>query len=445
MTVFVDDSATGANDGSDWNDAYTSINSADGAASAGEEIWVANTHSETLTSVALNFSNGTILDPVKVLSIAPSGASGGTLTRGATVQTTAADSGTHTLQLQGEAYFWGMDFLAADDITIGVNVTHWQYFENCVIGWNFDRGAGAVFNLGPGTSAIPARLFFKSCTWDQSARATWSAARLRRETIIEIDDLTIDPATTTNADLFDNITTNGSNYVTVRGSDLSDFTDICDGGNDYHITISQCEIASGAGISGTVSQDNTLVIENSTDGTLGNPSVPAFGLQHYEDYWGTIDMTTTQRRTGGADDGEQANEYSWNMTSSANTAELYSPLISPPMIRWVDAGASQTVRIYLAAAIAIQDDEFWIEVVSPMETAAPNTTAEGRWQTTRIDPIATPANLTADGSTWTGAGTTEEQRCDVTISPAVAGPVTVRCYLAKPSQTVYVDPFIDII
>ena len=39
--IFVNASATGANDGSSWSDAYTDLQSALGQASPGDEIWVA--------------------------------------------------------------------------------------------------------------------------------------------------------------------------------------------------------------------------------------------------------------------------------------------------------------------------------------------------------------------------------------------------------------------
>ena len=78
---------------------------------------------------------------------------------------------------------------------------------------------------------------------------------------------------------------------------------------------------------------------------------------------------------------------------------------------------------------------------SPSEEVSP--TSRNKFRTTKPEPLATPTALTSDTSSWTGTGVGTKQKVEVAISPTIAGTVTVRCYLAKPSTTVYVDPKIS--
>jgi hypothetical protein len=158
------------------------------------------------------------------------------------------------------------------------------------------------------------------------------------------------------------------------------------------------------------------------------------------DLEGTIATSTARYRSSGAHDGSQANAYSWEMTSDADASDFIAPLISPPITRWVQAG-SQVLKIYVASGVTLQNDELWIEVLSPSTAGI----AAANYQSSRADPLATPADLTTDSSsTWTGAGVGTKQYATVTIVPTIPGPVVVRVHLAKPSTTVYVDPVIEV-
>ena len=73
MPVYVRSSAGGANSGADWANAFTSIVSAFTVA-AGDTVWVANDHVETVTagaSLTLNFSNSLTNNRVRVISVLP--------------------------------------------------------------------------------------------------------------------------------------------------------------------------------------------------------------------------------------------------------------------------------------------------------------------------------------------------------------------------------------
>jgi hypothetical protein len=175
----------------------------------------------------------------------------------------------------------------------------------------------------------------------------------------------------------------------------------------------------------------------------GTISAPVVGPKLITDTAGTIASDLTRWRDTGADDGENANGYSWAITGNANALDFDGYIVCPPITRKVAAGASQVVTVFVASGVTLQDEEFWIEVDSPSEAGSP--TAASAYRSTRRLPLAAAANLTTDGaSTWNGAGVTTKQKCSVTISPTVAGFITVRVFLAKASTAVYVDPIIDI-
>jgi hypothetical protein len=83
-----------------------------------------------------------------------------------------------------------------------------------------------------------------------------------------------------------------------------------------------------------------------------------------------------------------------------------------------------------------------VDLIGPNDAA---TDSLGVRQTTRPDPMATPANLTTDASsTWNGADVTTKQQIDVVYTPDKPGPITARVYVATPSERVRIDPKIYI-
>lgn len=162
-------------------------------------------------------------------------------------------------------------------------------------------------------------------------------------------------------------------------------------------------------------------------------------IEFYEAcYEGTVEDETTIVRSGGL-------ATSWKMVSSANVKEYIQPLISPPFSIWNSAtGSAKTITVYIYNATAdLDDDEVWIEVEYPANDGGKglivfDRAGCGAGFNTR-NPLATPAAQADDTSTWNGSST-YSQKLQVTFTPALAGPITVRVHLAKASTTMYVDP-----
>ena len=198
-------------------------------------------------------------------------------------------------------------------------------------------------------------------------------------------------------------------------------------------TLRRCKLQTGYSI-GTLNAFSQVSLEACESSNLSNASINAI----LADPYGVSESVSSVYRSSGASDG--ITDYSFKFTSNSNALESYLPISSFSFAKYVNAG-SQTITVYLAGGASLNDDDFWIEVQSPSEETSP--TAQGKFRTTKPDPLATPAALTSDTSSWTGSGVGTKQKIEVAISPTIAGTVTVRCYLAKPSTTVYVDPKIS--
>lgn len=422
-TIYVDSNATGSNDGTSWANAYTSIASTASAA-AGSEIWVASNHSQT-GALSVSYTNATIAAPIKILSVSSVDDS---LTAGASLISTGVDD----ISITGLGlFFHGITFDSGDDISIGSGDSS-TAFESCTF------NSTDALNLG----GVGGFLQLIGCTIDRQDVGAFSIQVGGDGAVVKIKNCSFaESGSPTNALL--NVITNGS-LITIEDSDLtnvsSDFFNSPSGKSGF-VLIRRCKLPSSYTLhSSSITQKSFIILlENCDDGVI---AVAPLGITKCESFTGSCSTVLTQYRSGGADDGSNVNPYSWRMQANSNAAEIYNPLESPSIARWVGVG-SQTVTVYVASGETLNDDDFWIEVSSPDEGGS--ATARGTFSTTRVAPLATPAALTTDAvSTWNGTGVGTKQKVSVSINPAVAGPVTVRCFLAKPSTTVYVDPKIEV-
>ena len=444
MPVYVDSAASGANDGTSWTDAYTAIASTLSVA-AGTQILIDDGHSEDLGSgsVTLDWTNGTMDSPVEIYSVDKADDS---YSPGAYIYN--GGSSNIDLKFEGNIRVFGLTGKCRRFLYMNsANAKTFQRYEDCTFGWAGGTGSKA-FQIG--RNSKPSELtHYISCHFD------CSGASISRNFICQNAEFVFENCTfteyagTPSSELF---TIGGVDCsLTLRGCDLSDLELSTKGflvwqatEANFKVLVQACKLPSAVlWIDGTPGsgqfRQSMLLVEGCTDGTI---SVPELGLTYKETQQGVVQSDLSRYRTGGADDGYQANAHSWEMVSSSMVGETTLRLEAPELRRWVDAG-SQTITLYFAGGATLQDDEFGIDVCSPSEAGSPTTRCAV--VSTRMTPLGTPANLDADGSsTWNGSGVGTVQKIDVAIAPTVAGWVTVRPWLAKPSTTVYIDPRIAV-
>jgi hypothetical protein len=445
---FVWSGATGANDGSSWADAYTSLMRDWGAEGsftpATDFIYVRSVHSETSSSTLT--MTGSVADttaPCRVICCvgATTGTSPGNLATGADVNT---DNVAGHVVLDNGLYVYGVEFYSKNEIFLGEDPTDQDIvLEDCRL--ELTGTATDYINIGDVSSSDAQKVVWKNVTidfaingqgiWVRHVTFSWIGGTCERD-----------------ADTLLRVPAQGSKgNILLSGLDLSTLTSsaLCSGSAsvnaDRLIVFSRCLLATGATILNASIKEPGYRVE-AYHCQIGTDADPAYQMA-VEDARGLIITDTARYRTGGASDGERTNPISWDMdTASAGTLRGYPghALESPPIAAWTDGDGttSHTYRIYFASDATLQDDELWIEVELPNDAA---TNPKASIVTNRVAPLSSAANHPTDGgSTWTGTGVGTKQYMEVSHTPDKPGPVLARIFMAKASDHVYIDPQIVI-
>lgn len=428
---YVDSVAVGLNDGTSWTDAWTSIDSALTTVAAGEIIYVDDGHSENLAASKTWTITATAGNPYQILSVDKADDS---LSSGAVIQATG---GNYDLIFAGSVYIYGLDIQAGGFMRLDPGASGQTTVENCTLTVSVNM---ASEDLILGNTVEQSRvLFFDTNIYldGTSSYILYTHFRWRNGTLT---------------------TDSTQNFIFAQAADGCDLRVT---GVDVSAHNSPLTNSPSSGYATGVKSFENCVIHASTSSVLdavpaglitvarmhhcqsGTDADPSYALEE-RSYFGIMKVDTARYRTGGASDNERTNPISYEIVSNANCKEIYAFAESPPIAAWTDGNGttSHTYTIYFASDATMQDDEVWMEIFLPNDAT---TSSQAARQSTRMNPQSTPANITTDGSsTWTGTGVGTKQKLSVSYTPDKPGPVVARVHLAKASDTIYVDPLIEI-
>jgi len=438
--IFVDSAASGAADGTSKTDAYVTLAAASGSTpGAGDVIKVSHTHSETGTaSVTLNF-DGTEAQPVWVRSI---NFSGDAYTKGASIR----KSGGGDISITGQdCIYQGLTLVSGDDILMTGSTLAVQ-FRDCTIG----TAGGSSSQISTGNSAGQ-MLIFEDCIFEFANSATQI---LTGSTSVSH---MIFRGGSVSGSITNFIQTNSnarSLKVDMEGMDLTSVTNIFDvnGGSnpvDFTARLVKCKLNASVNITTAPLTPWKRVRVDAIECQIGTITTAAFNHQHIEKQ-GNSFTSTARYRTGGADDGEQANAVSQEVTALASqTFKGFQSTYFDIGVYLDTSGTSKTFTVHCAhnavgsgTAGALQDDEMWLEILGPSEKATSD--AQGFHDANRHDPSVTPSDLTSEsGGTWTGTNVGTKQSANVVYTNEIEGFVQIRVHIATGSGSdvvVNVDP-----
>ncbi|MGI9502353.1 MAG: hypothetical protein ACR2RE_04770 [Geminicoccaceae bacterium] len=414
-TFFVDSNAAGANDGSSFADAFTSISSVviGGASppSGGDLILIASNHSEALAAEVTFGNAATDVERVLYISV---NSSTEAFEVGASI-TSTADFNFDNCNMWGVTLSTTsrLDTVAAGGSLINLcdfTGSRFDFAGNCVIeDTDIETTLNniAIRNVGSGA------LTMRGGSWTASAvnaNQNLTSFAGSRGGVIELIG------------------------VDVSGVPAGRFVEASGGThNGGRLRMVGCLLNANTTIIANPANESDVEAEiiNCGDST----STVALSDFRYLSRRGSCVMDTTRTRTDGASDGET--DYSFRMTGTAeNTRKSVLPVKSGVygITRWVQPGDTN-LRIHIAhdavgsgTAGVLQSDECWAEYFGPSQLVPANPLLNRI--TSKTEFGVTPTDLTTDTDTWSGTEVGTRQRIDIAINPTEAGYAQVFLFFA---------------
>lgn len=438
--IFLDHTATGTADGSNWANAYTDIVSAIAAMVAGDRLVMAYTHSEL---IAGNVTLGFALTDVWVITSSVSGVSDVTYTK-ATAVNVATTGSSDTLTISGHVTFAGVWFEAGFDLKI-TGIQQRRVFWDSTLKWNrASSGGSLLFNSNHRGS-----IYLRDCLLHNLSTVSVTYN-------VELDSPTFNFEMIGGSIVSDVVTYSGLNYI--FGHRNSDTSVVCVGVDMSGIscgTLTRKVTSYNIGYEqyhNCILNSNTTNFKYDSDDFYGNKeylevvncsSTDAKTQYFRETPTGIVESDTTVYRVGGAQ--VRSTPISQNARTSTSITDFYRPhrfLLSHIML---DTSSAKTVTAEFArndSTTPLTDAEVWLEIEYDDGTSTIAVVDSGRV----ADITTTPTNQPTSVETWAGlGGTSITQKCSVTTTVTGSNSVARIWFCVAPLSTaLYVCPKVEV-
>lgn len=452
FNFYVRSGATGAQDGSSWQNAFRTLTAATAAASVTTPlnsssggvrpvtIWVASDNAESSSSPSIVMGS-VVNNPLRIISALSTGSvppSSSDIVSGATVTSTSVFSIT-TSSSVAYGYFFGIVFNSGNTLNILTGATGAAIltFDSCTLKSTGTTGISILSNV----SSQGSRFFFINTT----VRFSNAIASMQIGSGVYVFKNTasfVDIAGTIPTNLITNTGAISCANISLYGIDLSGISTktLLSFGGRTQFYMEDCKLPA----SFTFASAGTF-FEGVNNFVAVNCDSSATSYRYYkQNYSGIIQQETTIVRTSPTpvcSDGTTT--FSRKLVSTAST-QWFDPLESGVVMFWNESTSAQTITVpVITDGVTLTTADAWI-VVEYMGSAA---TPQATFLSTASANVLTvgTAYATDSTNTWTTTGLVNPVKQLITsasFAPALKGWISVRVYLARPSTTMYFDPMI---
>src|SRR5574343_2103591 len=399
--IYVYSGAAGAGTGADWANAYTGIAAGVNAATAGDDVWVADDHAET-GATAITFTNaGTVTSPVRVICARRSGGSvppvAADIRATASVTTAAGAAITFSSAASGCCYYEGIAFRAGNagantaNINFNPSQNSRQLLKNCTLDLN-NTNASSIIDIG-GTGTTSWDILWDNVVVDIGTASQFIGMANGKLRWINTSSALKGTVPTT---LFTSNTSSRTTVLELDGVDLSSKSSgsiVGAGtGGQFHVTLKDCRIHASA----TISADQTIpgheVVATRTASSGVNYTLNRFAVN------GNQATVTSPVRNGGAA-GPDTTAIAWQLTTSSAAKRLIPYELIPVAVWNPTTGSNGTATMHgrWDSASLPTDAEVWADFYYLGSASYPIAKVKS---TAPATILTTAANLTATTEDW---------------------------------------------
>lgn len=439
-TIYVRSGAGGANNGTSWTDAYTTLQAALTAWTTADVIWVAKDSNESFAATTTwTCAAATVTSPCLIVSVdhtddtyAP---------KAGTNQ--IADSDWEIFTFAFHVYMYGMSIHCNRILQFNGSGQNFKAID-CKFSNTYGTATSlARLTLG-GTSTATSSYRLKNCDYTnttdtyvfvQAAHVTWEGGQIYSSADTAGSGIVTLSTQGCSVDMIgcDFSSFTGANYLASLGSNAA----------SAYIAFRNCLLPGSVGLlSALPSYPFQRVSLISSDSAGDNGRIETWT------YAGDVISTSSVYDNAIQVQYTSGEQHSLELTPSANCTK-YKPLYTDVLIDVAETTGSKTFTVEVAHnyASSLKDTDLWMDLIYGGTASSTLKTLDSSMGSTGTRDVQTAGStLATSTATWTGAGGLTLQKISLTETINSKGPVYARIYLGTyaASKSVYVSPHVGI-